>query len=1231
MVKRYNLENTRCKAGVFFVLDLLFVSRDRFEITNIPSLEKVFTAIRGGGSANAAILSKDPLQRQVSKKTHRYIGALKMYGTHKFYHSHYIWLMLKTTTSLLTLLLVVLSLQSGFSQSQDTPYDTMPGMNSILKPAYQAEYPEWAQVLYQYPTNYTEAVTLFNQSKDEIPVELKAVSRYFKLWLRNMEPFVQADGTITVPNQGDYYRILRDNQLNANQAEGVNRLNSNWTFLGPKETFWLNESDDPTAPAPCPWQANIYSFDVSSTNTDVLYCGTETGFVNRSQDNGITWELTAPNYYFGGGVTALAISPTDENVAYAAAGNQVHKTTDGGAVWIPLLDEGDLFNANRLKIDPQNPNTILAAANDGIYLSTDAGASWERTWTQSTYDVILKADDSFQVYGLTNAGGNYSLVNSADGGATFSVSTSFPTTVSVDSGGLLGVSAADPNMILSVMLSSGNTPVLYKADLELNTWNLLATGQTADFPLNNGQGYYDLALEIDPQDSDLIFVGTTTVYKSSNGGQSFTAVGGYAGDYAIHPDVQHIKMLSNGNMWIATDGGFTFSTDHYSNTSNYYARNNGLVGSDMWGFDQGWNEDIAVGGRYHNGNTALADFYQPKALRMGGAESPTGWVLQGKSKHVAFNDLGNGWILPSTAEGAPEGRFIYSKYPNMFEYGGRRSNMIIHPNYYGQISIGEGDGFWTSLDMGVTWDLSYDFGSTVKYIQRSYSNPDVIYADIDGSGLHKSSDGGLSWDPKPSLTQSPNGSAYWEGKLFFAVSHYDENTIYACLQNGTWSGDIGEIYKSTDGGDTWVDWTSGVNEYTKNLVIQPTENGQDLVYLFTSARNGENAKVHMRYEDGAAWELFDEGYPAGMQVNLALPFFRDSKLRVAGNSGIWESDMEETAFTPILNPWVEKSFYNCMTDTLYFDDHSIVNHENVEWHWEITPEPAYISDANSRNPRVVLGQTGSYTVDFTLTKNGQVYNKVIPDMVTATTCPSVEDCGNPGDLPKEDWELIYVDSEETGQPGLAIMAFDNDPATIWHTRWSSGTDPYPHEMQVDLGADYKLYNFTYLARQVGANGRISEYELYITDDLGDWGVAVYTGTYENSSAPQTIDFENPPIGRYFKIVALSEVNGGPWSSVAEFSFVGCSNFDSSLPELASLTHLKAFPIPTAGFITVALPTGNTFNYSIYTLTGKLSKEGRCNGSNNTADFDLTDLTAGSYIIVLKNELGGTYRVKVVRE
>ncbi|MBK6498806.1 MAG: hypothetical protein IPG00_11860 [Saprospiraceae bacterium] len=72
-------------------------------------------------------------------------------------------------------------------------------------------------------------------------------------------------------------------------------------------------------------------------------------------------------------------------------------------------------------------------------------------------------------------------------------------------------------------------------------------------------------------------------------------------------------------------------------------------------------KDIVVGGRYHNGNTAIADFYNGKALSMGGAESLTGWVLHAKSGHVAFDDLGGGMDLPSTAEGPIEGNFIFSK------------------------------------------------------------------------------------------------------------------------------------------------------------------------------------------------------------------------------------------------------------------------------------------------------------------------------------------------------------------------------------------------------------------------------------------------------------------------------------------------------------------------------------------------------------------------------------------
>ena len=290
----------------------------------------------------------------------------------------------------------------------------------------------------------------------------------------------------------------------------------------------------------------------------------------------------------------------------------------------------------------------------------------------------------------------------------------------------------------------------------------------------------------------------------------------------------------------------------------------------------------------------------------------------------------------------------------------------------------------------------------------------------------------------PTLTGGEYGTSYWKGKLFFAVSPYNENVIYACLQNGTWSADIGEVFCSTDGGETWEDWTGSLTEYTKCIVVQPTAEGEDLVYLFTTARNGQPGSVYMRDAGLDDWQAYNESYPAGMSVNLALPFFRDSKLRVAGGAGVWEAPLAEQEFTPIINPWVEKSFYNCMLDTLYFDDHSIMNYDGVTWQWSIDPEPEYISDPGIRNPKVVLGYPGTYSVTFTVVKNGETYTKDFPDMITATTCPSIEDCSNPAEVPKDIWELLYVDSQETNYPGLAVMAFDNDPATIWHTRWSTG-------------------------------------------------------------------------------------------------------------------------------------------------------------------------------------------------
>ena len=1128
---------------------------------------------------------------------------------------------------LLTLLMLVIT--NLTAQQEYTIYDDAPGNIKSYKPSYNVDFPDWAKLLYTYPVNYNEICAAFDQSKERN--EKTAITRYFKNWRRNISPWVSNNGSIILPDLEIYHQKLYQSQKQAQYNSQDNKSTSDWTFLGPKNTYWLNESGSATAPGDCPWQVNIYSFDVSPSDNDVLYCGTETHFMNKSIDYGISWTQIGVDYPFGGGITATLIHPNNPDIVYVSAGGQIHKTIDGGISWTPLLPTDALFSADRLIVDPNNPDKIFAAANNGVYVTTDGGENWERNWLNRAYDVAIQPNNSNKIFAITKIYGKFAIAISNDGGLSFEEQSSFPSNIVDESGGLLAVTPADPNMILAVMLSSNNTPYIYKGDMSNGSWDLLATGQTSELEMNNGQGYFDLVLEISPTDPDIVFVGTTTMFKSSDGGAHYHVIGGYYGSFATHPDFQDIKILPNGDTWVSTDGGMNYSFDYFSNVNNYFSRTNGIIGSDMWGFDQGWNEDVVVGGRYHNGNTAMADFYGDKSLRMGGAESPTGWVLRGESRHVAFNDLGNGWILPQTAEGQPEGRFIFSKYPNMDEYGGRRGNLVFHPNYYGHIILGEGNGIWKSTDMGITYDLLHSFNHSVRFLQISYHNPDVLYVDVINEGLYRSADGGQNWELKPSLCSSEYGGPSWKGKLFFVISPNDENSIYACLQNGTWSSDIGEIFHSTDGGDTWVDWTSGLTEYTKDMVIQPDADGNDIVYLFTNSRNGETAKVFKRKESDDSWALFNDNYPAGFYVNLALPFYRDSKIRVGGSGGVWESPMAEEDFLPIINPWVEKAVYNCFEDTLFFDDHSILNHENTSWHWEINPEPAYMEDADIRNPKVVLGAEGSYDVQLTVTKNGLEYSKEINSMVSTSTCPSIYDCSNPAEVPKNVWELVYVDSEEVNSPGLAIMAFDEDFSTIWHTRWSTGNDLYPHEIQVDMGETYLVSKFIYYTRQDGSNGRIKEYELYISDDIDDWGEAVSIGEFVNTAAPQTIVLNEPKEGRFFRLVALSEVNGNPWASAAEFSVVGCIDNTGFNDYFDSYNHLSAFPIPTSGLISVALPNAQELNYSIVSASGKAIEKGQIHQHQGHYDFDLSHQSNGVYILLINDTQGRSYRVKMIKK
>ena len=129
-----------------------------------------------------------------------------------------------------------------------------------------------------------------------------------------------------------------------------------------------------------------------------------------------------------------------------------------------------------------------------------------------------------------------------------------------------------------------------------------------------------------------------------------------------------------------------------------------------------------------------------------------------------------------------------------------------------------------------------------------------------------------------------------------------------------------------------------------------------------------------------------------------------------------------------------------------------------------------------------------------------------------------------------------MNSEETNsENGVAENMFDGNGWTHWHSAWSQGVAPLPHEVQIDLGQTYTANGFEYLPRQgVVVNGRIGIYEFYVSSDGVNWGAPVAAGVFPTTAAQQTVNFSSKS-GRFVRLRALSELNGNPWTCVAELN------------------------------------------------------------------------------------------------
>jgi hypothetical protein len=151
---------------------------------------------------------------------------------------------------------------------------------------------------------------------------------------------------------------------------------------------------------------------------------------------------------------------------------------------------------------------------------------------------------------------------------------------------------------------------------------------------------------------------------------------------------------------------------------------------------------------------------------------------------------------------------------------------------------------------------------------------------------------------------------------------------------------------------------------------------------------------------------------------------------------------------------------------------------------------------------------------------------------------------------------VAVDSEEIGYEG--VRAFDGNRATMWHTEWLAGVPRHPHEITLDLGEPLPLQGFVYLPREGGGNGTIGDYECYVGDDPKQLGEPVGKGRFSQPNAENRVLFPQPLTGRYLRLRAVNEVNGQPWTSIAELTLL-CEGavFKAAPPPPAEVLRLSS--------------------------------------------------------------------------
>jgi photosystem II stability/assembly factor-like uncharacterized protein len=638
-----------------------------------------------------------------------------------------------------------------------------------------------------------------------------------------------------------------------------------------------------------------------------FYMGTAGGGIYKTTDAGVRWTNVSDGFVQSASVGAIAVAPSNPNIVYAGmgedtarantlhSGDGIYKSVDAGKTWIHLgLDATEVIS--RIVIDPKDPDAVYVAAQGalyaptpdrGIYRTNDGGKTWKHVLfvgnTVGATDLSMNPRDRDTLYAslwdyqrfpwaLRQFGPETGLYKSTDRGGSWSkIDNGLPAKL----GKIAVAASADPDRIYAIVQADPNSQSgLYASGDGGLSWKLV----NAD-PRLTIRAFYYTKLFPDPKNPDKLWVPDLSLYKSTDGGKTFTGVSetphGDHHELWINPEnTDIVAEASDGGGSVSLDDGATWSAVDNQPTGQFYR----LSVDDGFPYRvyAAQQDDLTVGilSRSEEGGIGERDWYP-----VGGTESSFIDVDPKHPSTVFTSDtLGVFDVFEQdthTEQTQPiDGEFAWGTLYDEFTKYRYSLNAPVFVSRHDPAKIYYGaNKLLLSIDRGKSWreispDLTHvgvdpdrdqhvhmglvgdgNYGVLTTAAESLIAAGELWTGSSDGV-VGVSRDGGKTWSrmllPAPAADARVNT---------IDPSPLDPATAYAAATRFQFDDHAPYLFKTADYGKTWTRIDAGLPAGHYARVIRADTVRKGLLYA------GTEAGVDVSFDEGRSWKPLQGGLP----------------------------------------------------------------------------------------------------------------------------------------------------------------------------------------------------------------------------------------------------------------------------------------------------------------------------------------------------------------------------------